>query len=75
MFFVKNFWFMNRIVQNNVKHISKQSHFVDLTNFEEFKMPEPLSWIKPDPKTRDSELDRRGLVKKSTYVVSSEEKE
>jgi hypothetical protein len=75
MFFVKNFWFMNRIVQNNVKHISKQSHFVDLTNFEEFKMPEPLSWIKPDPKTRDSLLDRRGLVKKSTYVVSSEEKE
>ena len=54
MFVIKNIWFFVRINQNNVAHISKQKHFVDLTSFQEFTMPDPLTWIRPDKNTRDS---------------------
>ena len=55
-----------RVRQNSVQHIKKQRHFTDLTNFAEFTMPEPLSWIRPDKNTKDSLLDRNGRMSKES---------
>ena len=43
--FVKNCWFGYRIVTNSSNSKSKDNYFVDLSDLQEFMLPEPLTFV------------------------------